>query len=119
VDQLGKFDLVYAAGPYDHLNRWTATRLTEALFRGMRPGGLLLVTNFVQGIRDAGYMEAFMDWHLNFRNAKDMFSLASSLPEDQIADRRTFSEERRHRSWRCARSSTRWKHRSGGVLPEP
>ncbi len=93
VDQLGKFDLVYAAGPYDHLNRWTATRLTEALFRGMRPGGLLLVTNFVQGIRDAGYMEAFMDWHLNFRNAKDMFALTSSLPEDAIADRRTFSEE--------------------------
>ena len=93
VDQIGKFDFVYAAGPYDHLNRWTATRLTEALFRCMRPGGLLLVTNFVHGIRDAGYMEAFMDWHLNFRNAKDMFSLASSLPEDQIADRRTFSEE--------------------------
>ncbi len=93
VDQLGKFDLVYAAGPYDHLNRWTATRLTEALFRGMRSGGLLLVTNFVHGIRDAGYMEAFMDWHLNFRNAKDMFSLTSSLPEEHIADRRTFSEE--------------------------
>ena len=93
VDQLGKFDLVYAAGPYDHLNRWTATRLTEALFRTAKPGALLLVTNFVHGIRDAGYMEAFMDWHLNFRSAKDMFALTSSLPEDQIADRRTFSEE--------------------------
>jgi hypothetical protein len=34
-----------------------------------------------------------MDWHLNHRNANDMFALSSSLPEDQIADRRTFAEE--------------------------
>ena len=93
ADQLGKFDFVYATGPYDHMNRWTATRLTEVLFRATRPGGLLLVTNFVNGVRDAGYLEAFMDWHLNFRSANDMFALTSSLPEDQIADRRTFSEE--------------------------
>jgi SAM-dependent methyltransferase len=93
ADRLGTFDLVYAAGPYDHLHRLMATRLTEALFKTTRPGGLLLVTNFVHGIKDAGYMEAFMDWHLNHRNANDMFALSSSLPEDQIADRRTFAEE--------------------------
>ena len=87
------FDLVYAAGPYDHLNRWVATRLTEALFKTMRPGGLLLVTNFVHGIRDVGYLEAFMDWHLNYRNAADMFALSSTLPEGEVADRRTFAEE--------------------------
>jgi len=91
--QLGTFDLVYAAGPYDHLNRWVATRLTEALFKTTRPGGLLLVTNFVHGIRDVGYLEAFMDWHLNYRNAADMFSLTSTLPENDVADRRTFAEE--------------------------
>lgn len=93
ADQLGRFDLVYAAGPYDHLNRWMATRLTEALFRTTRPQGLLLVTNFVHGIKDVGYMEAFMDWHLNHRNPADMFSLTSSLPEGDVADRRTFAEE--------------------------
>lgn len=93
ADQLGRFDLVYAAGPYDHLNRWVATRLTEALFRATRPGGLLLVTNFVHGIRDVGYMEAFMDWQLTYRSAADMFSLTQTLPEGDIQDRRTFSEE--------------------------
>jgi SAM-dependent methyltransferase len=93
ADRLGTFDLVYAAGPYDHLNRLMATRLTEALFLTTRPGGLLLVTNFVHGIKDVGYMEAFMDWHLNYRNASDMFALTSSLPEREIADRRTFAEE--------------------------
>jgi extracellular factor (EF) 3-hydroxypalmitic acid methyl ester biosynthesis protein len=93
ADTLGAFDLVYAAGPYDHLNRWIGMRLTEALFRATRPGGLLLVTNFVHGIREAGYMEAFMDWHLNYRSPADMFALTSSLPEGEIADRRTFAEE--------------------------
>lgn len=93
VDRLGRFDLVYAAGPYDHLNRGMATRLTEALFRTTKPGGLLLVTNFVHGVKDSGYLEAFMDWHLNYRSATDMFALSSSLPEDEIADRRTFAEE--------------------------
>jgi len=93
ADHLGQFDLVYAAGPYDHLNRLMATRLTEALFRTTRPGGLLLVTNFLHGIRDVGYMEAFMDWQMHHRSAADMFALTSSLPEDGIADRRTFSEE--------------------------
>jgi extracellular factor (EF) 3-hydroxypalmitic acid methyl ester biosynthesis protein len=93
ADGLGRFDLVYAAGPFDHLNRWVATRLTTALFRAVREGGLLLVTNFVDGVKDTGYMEAFMDWNLNFRNATDMFALTSSLPEDEIADRRTFAEE--------------------------
>jgi SAM-dependent methyltransferase len=93
ADQLGRFDLVYAAGPYDHLNRWMATRLTDALFGTTRPKGLLLVTNFVHGIKDVGYMEAFMDWHLNYRNPADMFSLTSSLPEADVADRRTFAEE--------------------------
>lgn len=91
--QLGTFDLVYAAGPYDHLNRWVATRLTEALFGTMKSGGLLLVTNFVHGIRDVGYLEAFMDWRLNYRNAADMFALSSTLPEGEVADRRTFAEE--------------------------
>jgi extracellular factor (EF) 3-hydroxypalmitic acid methyl ester biosynthesis protein len=93
ADQLGKFDLVYAAGPYDHLNRWTATRLTEALFKTTRSSGLLLVTNFVHGIKDVGYIEAFMDWQLNYRNPTDMFSLTATVPEDDIADRRTFAEE--------------------------
>jgi hypothetical protein len=85
--------MVYAAGPYDLLPRPAAVRLTNALFAATRPGGLLLVTNFLQGIHDVGYMEAFMDWRLHYRNAADMFSLSQQLPEGEIADRRTFAEE--------------------------
>jgi SAM-dependent methyltransferase len=90
---LGTFDLIYASGLYDYLHRGIAARLTSALFKITRPGGTLLVTNMVPGLRDVGYMEAFMDWRIEFRDAQEMFSLASSIPEQEIADRRTFAEE--------------------------
>jgi hypothetical protein len=78
---IGQFDLIYAADPYDGLNRWTATRLTQVLFGITKPGGLLLVTNFLQGSPDAGYMEAFMDWHMTHRSPTDMFALTADLPD--------------------------------------
>ncbi len=90
---LGTFNLVYTAGPYDLLSRPAAIRLTNALFEATRPGGLLLVSNFLGGIKDAGYMEAFMDWRIHYRDAAEMFALTSGLPEDEIGDRRTFAEE--------------------------
>jgi extracellular factor (EF) 3-hydroxypalmitic acid methyl ester biosynthesis protein len=93
VPFLGRFTMVYAAGPYDLLPRPAAIRLTNALFQATRPGGLLLVTNFLLGIKDVGYLEAFMDWRIHYRNAAEMFTLTSQLPESEIADRRTFAEE--------------------------
>jgi len=91
--ELGTFNLVYTAGPYDLLSRPAAIRLTNALFEATRPGGLLLVSNFLEGIRDVGYMEAFMDWRIHYRDAAEMFALTNELPEGEIADRRTFAEE--------------------------
>jgi SAM-dependent methyltransferase len=90
--KLGTFDLVYSAGVYDYLHRGLAARVTEALFKTLRSGGSLLVTNLVHGIPDVGYLEAFMDWRLEFRDAHEMFSLTGGLPERGIADRRTFVE---------------------------
>jgi SAM-dependent methyltransferase len=90
--KLGTFDLIYSAGVYDYLHRGLAARVTRALFKNLRPGGSLLVTNLVHGITDVGYLEAFMDWRLEFRDAQDMFALTASLPERGVADRRTFVE---------------------------
>jgi SAM-dependent methyltransferase len=90
---LGTFDLVYASGLYDYLHRGIATRLTGALFKIVRPAGTLLVTNMVPGLRDTGYMEAFMDWRLEYRGAQEMFALAASVPEHEVGDRRTFADE--------------------------
>ena len=58
----GRYDFVYAAGLFDYLSGPVAAALTCRMFEKTRPGGMMLIPNFLTGGRDAGYMEAFMDW---------------------------------------------------------
>lgn len=62
------------------------------MFEMTRPGGLMLIPNFLAGVRDSGYMEAFMDWHLIYRNHADMQALAAALPAREVADCRIFDD---------------------------
>ena len=78
------FDLVYSAGLYDYLSRDLAQRLTARLFSMVRPGGRLLIANFLPGIRDVGYMESYMDWNLIYRSESDMLDLLSEIPRGEI-----------------------------------
>src|SRR4051812_41046514 len=61
-------DLAYSAGLYDYLPAAAATRLTALMFDALRPGGRLLVANFLPNIFDLGYMEGVMDWQLIYRD---------------------------------------------------
>ena len=81
-DDLGEFDLIYSAGLYDYLESPFARRLTEALFRRLRPGGELLLCNFVPQIYDAAYMESFMAWRLIYRNEAELAALADAIPAE-------------------------------------
>ena len=89
---LGQYDLVYAAGLYDYLNAPVAAALTRRMFDMTRPGGKLLIPNFLTGITDAGYMEAFMDWHLIYRNHAQMHDLAAVLPVNEVAGLEVFND---------------------------
>ena len=89
---LGQYDFVYAAGLYDYRSAPVAAALTCRLFELTRPGGLLLIPNFLTGNLDAGYMEAFMDWHLIYRSQDDMRELAAALPADQVATTEVFND---------------------------
>jgi SAM-dependent methyltransferase len=73
---LGEFDLIYSAGLYDYLPDVLARRLTARLLQMLRPGGRLLIGNFVPGGSGRGYMELFMDWTLVVRNEAAMRELA-------------------------------------------
>jgi extracellular factor (EF) 3-hydroxypalmitic acid methyl ester biosynthesis protein len=81
---VGRFDLVYAAGLYDYLGEPVAQRLTEILFGWLEPEGTLLLPNFLPDIEDLAYMDAVMDWHLVYRNECDMLGLAATLPRDRV-----------------------------------
>lgn len=78
ADTLGSFDLVYSAGLYDYLPDVLACRLTQRLLGLLRPGGRLLLANFVPGGTGRGYMELFMDWTLVLRSEAAMRALAEA-----------------------------------------
>ena len=91
-DYLGEFDLVYSSGLYDYLDDRFAKRLTEALFARLRPGGTLLLCNFVPQIFDAGLMETYMGWDLIYRAPDQLRAVASDVPTDDIRDSRTWTD---------------------------
>jgi len=90
--ELGQHDLVYAAGLYDYLPENVAIALTRRLFEMTRPGGTLLIPNFVTGALDAGYLESFMDWRLIYRDEREMRELAAALPFEQVANVEVFND---------------------------
>lgn len=71
----GQFDFIYSAGLYDYLPDAIASLLTARLVSMLKPGGRLLIANFLQSSYGRGYLEAFMDWHLNYRSEYDLRSL--------------------------------------------
>jgi len=90
---LNEFDLVYSTGLFDYLDARIGRRLVTSMFQMLRPGGSLIVANFLPGIRDIGYMEAFMDWRLVYRNRLDMIELSMDIPEEQVKSVSITSED--------------------------
>jgi hypothetical protein len=80
---------------YDYLSQRLATRMTSWMFNATRPGGVTLLTNFLEGIGGAGYMEAFMEWELIFRTPEELFNTTSRIPKEQVAESRTYVDEER------------------------
>jgi hypothetical protein len=58
----------------------------------LRPGGRLLVANFRPGVEDVGYMEAFMNWKLIYRDTAAMERVAASVPTNALAAHRVFDD---------------------------
>lgn len=90
------YDLVYAAGLYDYLDAAVSARLTEKLFRALAPGGRLLVANFAHGVREAAYMEAYMNWPLVYRSEAEVARFDELISPEQIAAKRLFSDASRN-----------------------
>ncbi len=87
-------DFVYSAGLFDYLAPPIAMRLIEHLFGFLKPGGRLLVANFTPEVEDVGYMETFMDWRLIYRTPEELNQLFSSLPAQEVAGMKSFTDQR-------------------------
>ena len=90
---LGQFDLIYSLGLFDYLPQRLGQRIVARLFDMLRPGGRVVVANFLPSVRDIGYMEAFMDWNLIYRTRQEMIDLIDELPQSKIKNVQLFAEE--------------------------
>jgi extracellular factor (EF) 3-hydroxypalmitic acid methyl ester biosynthesis protein len=89
----GEFDLVYSTGLFDYLSQRTGRRLVYGMFQMLRPGGSVVVANFLPAVRDIGYMETFMDWNLIYRSRADMVDLTMDIPEEEVKEVKLVSED--------------------------
>jgi hypothetical protein len=83
----GGFDFIYAAGLYDYLPSPIAEALAALTFGMLRSGGRLLISNAINTVKDAGYMELFMDWWLIYRSSEEVSLLVSRLPANDVVVR--------------------------------
>lgn len=91
----GHLDLAYSAGLYDYLSDGTARRLTQILFSMLNPGGRLMVANF-DTCPEVGYLEAFMDWWLIYRDEEQMGVLSLDIDPTQLASTKMFRDKERN-----------------------
>jgi extracellular factor (EF) 3-hydroxypalmitic acid methyl ester biosynthesis protein len=68
-------DLVYALGLFDYLPQPVALNLTTLMLTAVRPGGVMLIPNFLPDITDIGWLESFLDWKLIYRRDAEMLDL--------------------------------------------
>lgn len=84
--QIGQFDLIYAAGLYDYLSEKVAIRLSQVCIEMLKPGGTFLFANFSDEMADDGYMESYMNWELLQRSEADMWRIANSTARADTVD---------------------------------
>ncbi|HRD71155.1 MAG TPA: class I SAM-dependent methyltransferase [Legionella sp.] len=89
---LQDFDFIYATGLYDYLDDATATLLTQYLFLALKPGGRLLIPNFTPDMQEIGYMEAFMNWWLIYRDAQGIEQFIHTIPQEEIEKINIFTD---------------------------
>jgi extracellular factor (EF) 3-hydroxypalmitic acid methyl ester biosynthesis protein len=81
-----QYDFVYCAGLFDYLTDSICRRLMDIMYEWVAPGGLLLATNVEPSNPLRNGMEHLLDWHLIYRNAEQMWSLApSQVPADAVS----------------------------------
>ncbi len=71
-----RFDVIYCSGLYDYLSDRVIQALNTRLYDRLRPGGVLIVTNFDPYNPIRHIMEFLFDWFLIHRDGKQLAALA-------------------------------------------
>ncbi len=78
-------DIVYSAGLLETLPQAPAQALARSLFAMLKPGGSLLLTNFLPALPEAAMMEVFMDWRLVQRTQAEIYELVRPLEGEAVS----------------------------------
>lgn len=88
----GDMDLVYAAGLFDYLPQTMAQHLALAMWLMLKPGGRMLIPNFLPEIADSGYMTSFMAWHLIYRTPPVLMDVIKKIPAHDVSRTQLFND---------------------------
>jgi len=90
--QLQGFALIYASGLYDYLSDRLCQTLTRNLFDRLKPGGTMLLTNFLPETPDIGYIELFMNGSLRYRTKQQIQDFAATINASRISKMDYFTD---------------------------
>ena len=79
-------DLVYCSGLLETLPQSQAAALARSLFAMVRPGGTLVLTQFLAALTEAAFLETYMDWRMVYRTRADVLQLVQELLPDARED---------------------------------
>ncbi len=71
-------NVILSAGLFDYLTDRVSTRMIQAMYDFLKPGGQILIGNISKRSPDVFAMDYFMDWRLILRDEPDLFRLVSS-----------------------------------------
>lgn len=89
--ELGR-SIHHSAGLFDYLTTPVAGALLSRMFEMLKPGGKFLVANFANTCTEIGYMEAFMDWWLIYRDEAQMKTLVEVLDDSVTNNVQIFAD---------------------------
>jgi hypothetical protein len=90
----GEFDLIQAVATLPRLADAEARALAEQGFAQLKPGGVLLLASPAARLREAAYLDAFLDWRPQGRDEGQMAGLLAGLPEEKLLRRHVFAAPR-------------------------
>ena len=82
----GEYDMVYACGLCDYLQRNTWVKLCRTLYGTVAPSGTLYVGNMVPSNPSRWFMELHLDWALVYREHGEMLELARAAAPSALLE---------------------------------
>jgi SAM-dependent methyltransferase len=90
-----RFDFIYTLGLTDYFDDRAMSLLHQLMHRCLKPGGSILIANFLPDHMAAGWLDAVMDWQLIYRSETELHGFAAEI-------------EMESRTWRDSTQSIAW-----------